>query len=105
MKLKANCKHLSEDQAMSDATLICYHVFSKHGYAFVKTAITDGLHSQQSLHPKKRAFDFRTNHIASQAEKNIIIKEIQEALTDEYDVILEGAGTPNEHGHLEWDVD
>lgn len=102
MRLKPNCKYEFINQAIADATLVCYHVLNKHGYEFVKTSIADGEHGEGSLHPSGEAFDFRSKHIPLVERKKAILKEIQESLTQDFDVLLENIGEPNEHFHLEY---
>lgn len=61
------------------------------------TSGTDGVHSPTSLHPKGRAFDFRTKHLG-QFEKEAVFETTKAILGKDYDVILE-----SDHLHVEWD--
>lgn len=68
----------------------------------VITSGRDGSHMANSLHYRDRALDFRTHHLAD-AAKHAFIALLKTKLGPDYDVILEGLGTPNEHGHAEYD--
>ncbi len=63
----------------------------------VVTSVCDGKHSPNSLHYKGLAIDLRTRYFNS-IEKGIAAKELQKALGDEYDVVVELT-----HIHVEWD--
>jgi len=69
---------------------------------FVITSVTDGTHSANSLHYSGRAFDMRTKP----APGDLVVRyrdRLRATLGSEFDVVLEGQGTPNEHIHVEWD--
>ena len=51
------------------------------------TAGTDGVHSAASLHPFGYALDFRT-HYWKKAEKSKVAQELQDALGDDYDIVI-----------------
>lgn len=60
-------------------------------------------HSDTSLHYAGNAVDIRSwSFITTSDKKHRITAEINKALGPDYDFILEGAGTGNEHWHLEW---
>lgn len=67
------------------------------------TSVNDSKHSESSLHYKGCALDFRTHDF--RGDKQQLLHELREALGPEFDVLLEGEGTPNEHIHAELDVD
>lgn len=69
---------------------------------FTITACLDGKHKQGSLHYKGLAVDIRSKHIAPD-RKAKLVSQISALLGKDYDVILEGEGTANEHIHLEAD--
>lgn len=70
----------------------------------VVTSLTDGKHKDNSLHYIGLAVDFRTKNIArGNACLEDFAAEIRNALGGDFDVILEGVGTPNEHLHVEYD--
>lgn len=71
-----------------------------YGDDVVVTSLVDGEHRKDSLHYKGLAADLRT-HDHPNPEKFRALLAAQ--LGDEFDVILEDAGHPNEHIHLEHD--
>lgn len=67
------------------------------------TSITDGKHSEGSLHYSGFAFDNRTwaddqGSQLSHSEKQFLASELRKALTDEFDVVVEST-----HIHVEFD--
>lgn len=68
----------------------------------VVTSVCDGKHRKDSLHYKGRAVDLRT-HDLTLAQKNRWASRLRGYLGKDFDVLLEGLGTPNEHLHIEWD--
>lgn len=80
-------------------------VYNKHGYRCTITSGLDGQHSSGSLHYQGKALDFRVRNIHSIQEMAQITREIATALGDNYDVILESPGAPNQHIHIEYDPD
>ena len=74
------------------------------GHDAVMTAGVDGGHMSGSDHYKGDAVDMRTRHLG--VAKAAIVGEISAALNypgGDYDVLLEGEGTTNEHLHIEFD--
>src|SRR3990167_7003542 len=69
----------------------------------VITSGRDGTHKPGSLHYRDRALDFRTKTLAT-ADKRRFVTAVKKRLGSDYDVILEGEGTANEHLHVEWDA-
>lgn len=65
------------------------------------TSANDSKHSEASWHYKGRALDFRTHDF--NGDKRELLNALRAALGPEFDVVLEGEGTSNEHIHLEWD--
>lgn len=84
------------------ALMVANDVFKESGFDCVITAGIDGSHSRGSIHYKALAADLRANHIP-QGERAGITEKIKVRLGDDYDVILEGDGTPNVHWHIEFD--
>ena len=83
------------------ALIACNDVFNYYGKQMVVTSVADGKHSLTSLHYVGFAFDLRGS-IAwgfTESELNSIKKDLIEALTDEFDVILE-----KDHYHIEFQV-
>lgn len=67
------------------------------------TSANDSKHSATSWHYKGFALDFRTHDF--KGDKQELLHALREALGPEFDVLLEGEGTPNEHIHVEYDPD
>ena len=65
------------------------------------TSGNDTKHMLGSKHYKDEALDFRTKNIINDRMKEVWRDKIKERLGEDYDVILEGLGTPNEHLHVE----
>jgi hypothetical protein len=70
---------------------------------FTITAGLDGKHKAGSLHYVGKAVDIRSKHIADPVAKKRVLSEIKNILGRDYDCLLEGEGTENEHYHVEWD--
>jgi len=69
---------------------------------FTVTAALDGKHMEGSLHYKGLAVDVRSHQVPA-AKRIFVLDQLKRAIGSDYDVILESAGTPNEHFHLEYD--
>lgn len=82
---------------MSVAVPMVASCFHKLGRECVITSVCEGQHSRNSLHYKGMAVDFRTRHLSVQ-EKEQIVDLVRQALTVEFDVVLEST-----HLHVEWD--
>lgn len=65
------------------------------------TSACDGQHSgPNDPHHRGEAYDVRT-HDLSEADKNSVLKAIQDFLGDRFFAFLEAANTPNEHIHVQ----
>ena len=64
--------------------------------------LTDGVHSRASIHYAGGAWDgiFKTE--LTQEEKFKLYKGCNQALGQDFDLIFESIGTPNEHFHCEY---
>lgn len=85
------------------AMVIVHSILARSGTDCIITSCNDSKHSAASLHYDGRAFDFRTKNY--KFNKDALMQEIRAALGDEFDVVLEDEGGPNEHAHCEWDAD
>lgn len=63
----------------------------------VVTSLCDGYHSRRSKHYKGNAMDIRTRDLF-ELDKDKFRQKIQNALSDDYDVVLEST-----HLHIEYD--
>ena len=68
----------------------------------VVTSINDGTHSRTSLHWIGHACDIRTKTLPTATAKRWFAAEVRRRLGVDFDVILEGIGTANEHLHVEY---
>jgi hypothetical protein len=69
---------------------------------FTVTSVADGVHAVKgSLHYAGAAFDMRIHDLPDDASKASLRAELEVALGSDFDVVLEDAGQPNEHLHVE----
>lgn len=80
------------------AILAAASVFQTHGLQFTITSISVGQHGAKSKHLVGCAVDIRTREIGTPELQELIVDEIRDALTNNYDVIPEKT-----HLHIEWD--
>ena len=105
--LKAGVKLTDLQPQTVLAICIADGVFSRRGIECVVTSGSDGHHKEGSLHYRGLAADFRLKHIVSPEERKRVVAEIRSncgTLGTQYDVLHEGAGTPTEHLHIEYDA-
>ena len=95
--IKENVKPLGLRPEMMLAILAASAVYHRHKQKFTITSISDGEHGAKSKHLIGSAVDIRTRDLTGDM-LDIIIKEIRDALTNDYDVIPEKT-----HLHIEWD--
>lgn len=79
------------------AALVCMCVYIEAGQLFTITSITDGKHSNGSLHYKGLAIDIRTRDLVGITAHHIA-ELIRNALGNDYDVVVEAT-----HIHVEYD--
>ena len=103
LRLKAGVKlrHLQPPLVLA-ITGTCVPLFADFGLDCTVTSCNDSKHSATSLHFSGCAVDLRTRHIPTTTDKKLTRDRLNDALGDDFDVLLEGEGTPNEHIHLEW---
>ena len=94
MKFKSGVKVFGMRPEIILAAVVADEIYSKWGSDLVVTSVVDGRHSTNSLHYAGQAIDLRTRNVG---EPKAICDEIEEALTDEYDVVLE-----SDHIHVEF---
>lgn len=105
MRLKAGVKLTDLKPQMALGAVIVRDVYAAldPSCSCTVTSANDSKHSDGSLHYYGRALDFRTHDFS--ADKAMLRAKVKEALGDEFDVVLEGVGTPNEHLHVEYEGD
>lgn len=105
LKLKTGVNPKGVQPELLLAVQIVTQIYKEYGYDTVITSLFDGKHGAHTLHQRDgicRAVDFRTKHLHT-IDKSLLVRMIQEALGDSYDVLLEQEGAPNEHLHVEYD--
>lgn len=105
MKLKPGVKLTDLQPQLALAALIVDACYRERGLPCVITSANDSTHSANSWHYKGRALDFRTHYEALNGQEMALLAEVKEALGAEFDVVMEGVGTPQEHLHIEWEGD
>ncbi len=98
MKLKYDVTVTGIRPELLLAIMITSDVYRKHGHELVITSLLDGKHSQTSLHYSGCAFDARTTAAGISPTKVLeIANALGEALTNDFDVVIEG-----DHLHVEY---
>lgn len=87
---------------MAVAYAIIQKAFGEYDYGCVITSGADSKHGVGSLHASGNALDFRTKHVHS-VDKLKLVNKITLALGEQFDVVYEADGQPNEHLHVEFD--
>lgn len=82
--------------------LILSDVFKTYDVPLVVTSALDGKHMHGSKHYQGQALDLRSKNASVDIQKKILA-EGKEKLGENFDFILEGEGTDNEHLHVEFD--
>ena len=72
-------------------------IYSEYEADVVVTSVRDGRHSYTSLHYIGCAADIRTKNLPNVGNVEAVAKEIRQALTNEYDIIVE-----RDHIHIEF---
>lgn len=102
MKLKPGVKLKDLQPQMALAAMIVRDCYESFGATCTVTSANDSRHSPLSLHYMGQALDFRTKDFP--ASKQALLGMIRDSLGTEFDVLLEGEHTDNEHIHVEYDV-
>lgn len=79
------------------AMQVAQTAYAERGYDCIVTSALDGKHSATSLHYTGAALDFRIRHLPQDGTAEDIAGDIEYALTDDYDVVLEET-----HIHVEY---
>ena len=103
MKLKPGVKLKDLSPQMVLGALIVLEVYRRFGVECVITSANDSKHSEKSHHYKGNALDFRAHQDALNGREQELRDEVKASLGEDFDVVMEAVGTPNEHLHLEYD--
>ena len=77
-------------------------VYRTEGFDLIITEVTGGHHLTNSLHYQGLAADLRSHNIANQEQKFDLVAKLHLALGQDWDIVLEGLSTDNEHVHIEY---
>lgn len=100
IKSGVNLKDLAPQMALGYC--IVAGVYARLNCVCTITSGNDSTHKEGSLHYVGEALDFRT-HTVSRQVLDELVAGVKEALGDNFDVVLESRGLPNEHLHVEYD--
>ncbi len=67
------------------------------------TSGNDSVHMKNSMHYQDRALDFRSKNMPTLEAKKQFLENVLDRLGPDYEGLLEGLGTNNEHFHFEHD--
>lgn len=96
MMFKENIKVSGVRPEIVLALTIADKIWSKYNQELVVTELTGGKHGTASLHYVGLAADLRTRYFSDE-EKELVAKELREALGENYDVVVEKT-----HIHIEF---
>ena len=103
MKLKPGVQVGTLQAPMAIALLAAFKaIVLDCGAELLVTSVGDGRHGVRSKHYLGLAVDLRSRHLHPD-EKDQVLAELRLALGDQFDVLLEDRGGPNEHFHIEFD--
>ena len=88
---------------MAIAYAIVQDLYRQFSYGATITSGNDGVHMPGNCHYTGDALDFRTHHL-ERPDFRVMMDEIKAALGQEFDVVIENVGEPNEHLHIEWQL-
>lgn len=106
MNVKDGVKFSGVKKPLLEAIAKIYDIMEATG-EYTITSVSDGTHKPNSLHYKGLAMDLRSKHIPEGGPNGVemVAERLRLHLGPDFDVVYEGAGTPNAHLHVEWDKD
>lgn len=85
------------------ALVVLDGILRKHGdVAMVISHGMDGVHTRASIHYAGGAEDLVFAMLLDATVKQQIVDEWKASVGQDFDVLFENPGTPNEHVHIEW---
>ena len=102
IKLKSGVRLRGLRPEMALAHTIVAAVYADYTTDCVITSANDSGHGWGSLHFAGAALDYRTNTVPDLVVKQELQLTIASALGEDFDVILENVGLPQEHLHVEY---
>ena len=100
LKPGVKLEHLSPQILLG--IVIVAGIYARWGADLTITVGSNGTHKVGSLHGKGDAVDLRTHNITADVRDGIY-EQAKKALGENYDILLEGKDTENEHLHVEYD--
>lgn len=82
--------------------LVLLGILQKYGAVMILTHGIDGVHSRASIHYSGGAEDLVFALSLELEQKQQIVQELRDSAGQDFDVLFEDVGTPNEHLHIEW---
>ena len=76
-------------------------LWGEYGVECVITAANDGKHKVGSLHYQDDALDVRSKNLSNEQVKHDLHARLMYELGEDYDVLFELPGQPQEHFHIE----
>ena len=101
MKLKYGIRLTDLSPQIVLAAMVVQECYRELGGVATITSANDSTHGVNSLHYKGRALDFRTRDF--EGDKHALLALIRASLGENFDVLLEDEGGPQEHIHCEHD--
>lgn len=84
------------------ANTVLLGILVKHGVVMILTHGVDGVHTRASIHYCGGAEDLVFAGTYEADKKGAIVQELKESIGQDFDVLFENPGEPNEHIHIEW---
>jgi hypothetical protein len=84
------------------ANLVLLGILAKYDVVMTITHGVDGVHTRASIHYAGGAEDIVFSGTYEPSVKQQIYEEWKASVGQDFDVLFENPGTPNEHFHCEW---
>lgn len=103
IKIGPKARLLGLRPELNVANLVLDGILRKHGdVSMFLTHAIDGVHSRASIHYTGGAEDLVFTGAVEAKVKQEIHAELVSGVGQDFDVLFESAGTPNEHFHIEF---